>query len=158
VPFILPLREAVLTRVIAVGTTYTLVFQLGAFRRPMDARGFSDFVWNALPNLHHFQQVAGAQQPTGYLWADAGNQLDARLKPIADGDNWPLAWEEIVRDYIDIMKMPEQYSKDFLDKDGLECPDQKLNDKSPFYVFYDLFHLPERRRVKSITIVPLSVV
>jgi hypothetical protein len=78
---------------VAVGTTYTLVFQLGAFRRPIGKRDFSNFVWSTLPSLHHFQQVSGAQQPTGYLWADAGNQLDAQLKPMADVDNWPLAWE-----------------------------------------------------------------
>ena len=39
-PFILPMREATLTRVIAIGTTYTLVFQLGAFRRPTDKQAF----------------------------------------------------------------------------------------------------------------------
>jgi hypothetical protein len=150
-PFILPLREAVLTRVMAVGTTYTLVFQLGAFRRPTDTRGFSDFLWSRLQNLHHFQQVPGAQERTGYLWVDAGNQLDAQLERMTDGDNWPVVWEEIVRDYIDIMKMPERYSKDFLDEDGLKQADQKFEDKSPFYVFYDLLRLPERRRVKSIS-------
>jgi|GEM_PF-4236407 len=151
-PFILPLREAILTRVIAVGTTYTLVFQLGAFRRPTDARAFSDKARKVLPDLHRFHQVPGAQEPTGYLWMDAKDQLDAQLKPaVTDNENWALAWEEIVRDYLSIMNAPDQYSKDFLDKDSLARDDQKFQDKSPFYVFYELQHLPDRSRVTSTT-------
>jgi hypothetical protein len=150
-PFILPLREAILTRVIPVGTTYTLVFQLGAFRRPTDIQAFSERARTVLPNLHRFQ-ITGSQEPTGYLWIDAKDQLDAILKPIpTESDNWALAWEEIVRDYINVMKAPEEYSKEFVDKDGLTRDGQKFNDKSPFYVFYELVHLPDRSRVTSTT-------
>jgi hypothetical protein len=150
IPFILPLREAILTRVIAVGTTYTLVFQLGAFRRPKDAGAFSDQARKLLPNLHRFHQVPGAQEPTGYLWTNAGDQLSAQLNPpVTDNVNWALAWEEIVRDYLAIMSAPDQYSKDFLDKDNITRDDQKFQDKSPFYVFYELLHLPDRSRITS---------
>jgi hypothetical protein len=151
-PFILPLREAILTRVIAVGTTYTLVFQLGAFRRPTDARAFSDRARTVLPDLHRFHQIPGAQEPTGSLWADARDQLDAQLKPApAASENWALAWEEIVCDYIAIMNAPDQYSKDFLDKDSLAGDDEKFEDKSPFYVYYELQHLPDRAQVSLTT-------
>lgn len=149
-PFVLPLREAILTRVIAVGTTYTLVFQLGAFRRPTDARAFSDRTRKVLPDLHRFHQVPGAQEPTGYLWMDARDQLDPQLKAVVtDNENWALAWEEIVRDYLAIMNAPDQYSKEFLDKDSLARDDQKFQDKSPYYVFYELLHLPNRNRLRS---------
>jgi hypothetical protein len=151
-PFILPLREAILTRVIAVGTTYTLVFQLGAFRRPTDVRAFSDRARTALPELHRFRQIPGAQEPTGYLWADAKDQLDAQLKSAPTvNENWALAWEEIVRDYIAVMNAPDQYSKDFLDREELARDDQKFKDKSPFYVFYEFLHLPDRTQVRSTT-------
>jgi hypothetical protein len=151
-PFILPLREAILTRVIPVGTTCTLVFQLGAFRRPTDIRVFSDRARTVLPNLHHFHQIPGSQEATGYLWMDAKDQLDAILKPApTESDNWALAWEEIVRDYINVMNAPEQYSKEILDKGSLSRDDQKFNDKSPFYVFYELVRLPDRSRVTSTT-------
>ena len=65
----------------------------------------------------------------------------------AGGENWALAWEEIVRDYINIMNAPDQYSKDLLDKDGLAHGASAFQDKSPFYVFYELVKLPDRRRV-----------
>jgi hypothetical protein len=149
-PFILPLREAILTRVIAVGTTYTLVFHLGAFRRPTDTRAFSDRARSVLPELHRFHQIPGAQEPTGYLWMDGKDQLDSQLKPtVTADDNWALEWEKIVCDYLDIMNAPDQYSKDFLDKDALASEDQKFKDKSPFYVFYELARIPDRSLVQS---------
>ena len=48
-PFVLPLREATLTQVIPVGSTYTLVFRLGPFRRPSDMRQFSKVARKAFP-------------------------------------------------------------------------------------------------------------
>jgi len=149
-PFILPLREAVLTRVFAVGTTYTLVFNLGAFRRPVDTRAFSDHARSILPELHRFHQIPGTQEPTGYLWIDEKDQLQSQLTPAVTAiDKWPLEWENLVRDYISIMNAPDQYSKDFLDKDALTGEDQKFTDKSPFYVFYELARLPDRNLVQS---------
>lgn len=141
-PFILPLREAVLTRVIAVGTTYTLVFQLGRFRRPSDMSGFSDYARKAFPELHRFHEISGKQEPSGFLWVDAKDQLDSQLKPITADGNWALDWEKIVCDYIDVMNAPEQYSKEFFDKAALASEDQKFKDKSPFYVFYELKAVP----------------
>jgi hypothetical protein len=149
-PFILPLREAVLDRVIAAGTTYTLVFRLGAFRSPVDIRAFSDSARKALPDLHRFHKVTGAQEPTGYLWTDAGDKLDSEVRPAAtDGENWLLTWEEIVRNYVGVMKAPEAYSKDLLDADSVSRDDQRFQDKSPFYVFYELQSLPTRNCVTS---------
>jgi hypothetical protein len=151
-PFILPLREAVLTRVIAVGTTYTLVFQLGKFCRPSDMRGFSDYARNALPELHKFHEIAGKQEPTGFLWIDAKDQLDSQLKPAPTDGNWALEWEKIVCDYLDVMNAPEQYSKEFFDKGALGIEDQKFKDKSPFYVFYELKPVPYGSPVRSATV------
>jgi hypothetical protein len=70
VPFIMPLREATLTRVIAVGSTYTLVFRLGNFRRPSDLQQFSAEARNKFPELHRFEasKMANASRRAFYGW------------------------------------------------------------------------------------------
>jgi hypothetical protein len=146
-PFILPLREATLTRVIAVGTTYTLVFRLGAFRRPIDVRKFSNEAHRIFPTLHHFPE---AQGPSGSLWIDAKDQLNSELKTTVTDDKWALEWEQIVCDYLNIMNEPDKYSEGFFDRGALSDENQKFKDRSPFYVFYELVRLPDRNPVQSI--------
>ena len=83
-PFILPLREATLTQVIPVGSTYTLVFRLGPFRRPRKMRQFSEAARTAFPELHHNEAAQGKGESKGYLWIDAKDQLDSELSPLSD--------------------------------------------------------------------------
>jgi hypothetical protein len=150
-PFILPLREATLTQVIPVGSTYTLVFRLGAFRRPSDMRQFSKVARKEFPELHRIEAVQGKREPKGFLWIDAKNQLDSKLKSVVTDGNWALEWEQIVCDYLNVMNSPEQFSTEFYDKDALTSAEGKFKDQSPFYVFYDLKSVPDGKRVKSET-------
>ena len=144
-PFVLPLREATLTQVIPVGSTYTLVFQLGSFRRPSDMRQFSKVVRKTFPELHRFEEK---RKPKGFLWIDTKDQLDSELKPLVTDDNWALEWEKIVRDYLDVMNSPEQFSTEFFDKNDLTSAEGKYNDQSPFYVLHELKSVPNGKPVK----------
>ena len=150
-PFVLPLREATLTQVIPVGSTYTLVFRLGPFRRPSDMRQFSKVAREAFPELHRIEAVQGKREPKGFLWIDAKDQLESELNPVVTDDNWPLKWEQTVRDYLDVMNSPEQFATEFRDKDALTSAEGKFKDKSPFYVFYDLKSVSDGEPVKSET-------
>ena len=148
-PFVLPLREATLTQVIPVGSTYTLVFRLGPFRRPCDMRQFSKLAREAFPELHCIEALQGKREPKGFLWIDAKDQLDSELKPVVTDDNWALEWEQIVRDYLDVMNSPEQFTTEFCDKDALTSASGNFKDQSPLYVFYDLKSVPDGKCVKS---------
>ena len=64
---------------------------------------------------------------------------------------WALEWEQVVRDYLDIMNSPEQFATEFYDKDALTSADGKFKDQSPFYVFYGLKSVPDGTLVKSET-------
>ena len=150
-PFVLPLREATLTQVIPVGSTYTLVFRLGPFRRPSDMRQFSKVARKAFPELHRIEAVQEKPEPNGFLWIDAKDQLDSELKPVVTDSEWALEWEQVVRDYVDIMNSPEQFATEFYDKDALTSADGKFKDQSPFYVFYGLKSVPDGTLVKSET-------
>lgn len=145
-PFVLPLREATLTQVIPVGSTYTLVFRLGPFRRPSDMQQFSKVARKSFSDLHHFQEKG---EPEGFLWIDAKDQLDSELKPAVTDHNWALEWEQIVRDYLEIMNSPKLFTTEFCDEAALTSAAGKGEDQSPFYVFYDLKSVPDGTRVKS---------
>ncbi len=150
-PFVLPLREATLSQVIQVGSTYTLVFTLGRFRRPSDIRQFSKVARKAFPEMHRIEAVQEEPEPKGFLWIDAKDQLDSELKPVVTDSKWALEWEQVVRDYLDIMNSPEQFATEFCDKDALTSADGKFEDQSPFYVFYGLKSVPDGTFVKSET-------
>ena len=148
-PFILPLREATLTQVIPVGSTYTLVFRLGRFRRPRNMRQFSQAARTALPTLHHFDDAQGKSEVEGFLWIDAKDRLDSELGPLSTDGNRASEWEQIVRDYLDVMNSPEQFATQFYDKDFLTSADGKFRDQSPFYVFHGLRSVRDGKHVKS---------
>ncbi len=56
-----------------------------AFRRPTDKQAFSSRAREVLPDLHRFQLLPGAQEPTGYLSVNASDQLDAQMTPATAG-------------------------------------------------------------------------
>ena len=148
-PFVLPLREATLTKVIPVGSTYTLVFKLGPFRRPSDMLRFSKVARKEFPDLHRIEDVRGTPKPTGFLCIDAKKQLDSQLKPAVTDSDWALEWEQIIHDYLAVMNSPDQFSAGFSDKAALTSDKGKFKDQSPFYVFYDLKSVPDGKGVKS---------
>lgn len=150
-PFVLPLREATLTQVILVGSTYTLVFRLGPFRRPRNMRQFSKAARTALPKLHHFDDAQGKPEVGGCLWIDAKDKLDSELNPLSTDGNPALEWEQIVRDYLDVMNSPEQFVTQFYDKDFLTSTEGKFKDQSPFYIFHGLKSVPDGKPVESET-------
>ena len=150
-PFVLPLREATLTQVIPVGSTYTLVFRLGPFRRPRNMRQFSEAARTALPELHHIDDAQGKREPRGFLWIDAKDQLDSEFNALSTDGNRALEWEQIVRDYLDVMNSPEQFATEFYDKDFLTSTEGKFKDQSPFYVFHGLKSVPGGKLVESET-------
>ena len=148
-PLVLPLREATLTQVIPVGSTYTLVFRLGPFRRARDMRQFSDAARTALPELHQIDHAQGKREPRGFLWIDAKDKLDSELNPLSTDGNRALEWEQIVCDYLDVMNAPEQFSTEFYDKDFLNSAEGKFKDQSPFYIFHGLKSVPDGKLIET---------
>ena len=148
-PFVLPLREATLTQVIPVGSTYTLVFKLGPFRRPRNMQQFSEAARIALPELHHIDDAHGKCEPKGFLWIDAKDQLDSELSPLSTDGNRILEWERIVRDYLDVMNSPKQFATEFYDNDFFTSAEGEFKDQSPFYVFHDCKSVTDGKSVES---------
>ncbi len=110
---------------------------------------FSEAARTALPELHHIDDAQGNREPKGYLWIDAKDQLDSELNASSTDDNRALEWEQIVRDYLDVMSSPEKFATEFYDKDFLTSAEEKFKDQSPFYIFHGLKSVPDGKPVKS---------